>query len=131
MMENPKPEEENVPKDIRNVFRLKKELNYTEIKDIRVLENKTKAIKDRIPRDTKNLFEHEEEENYFKPVRASSLWSNNCIEYESNRDWYNTLSVEEYLHKIRPYLKDIINNLKKSDRWKVHNYNKQLYFLNR
>ena len=29
------------------------------------------------------------------------------------------LSVEEYLNKIRPYLKDIINNLKKSDTWKV------------
>ena len=40
---------------------LKKELDYTGIKDIRVLENKTKAIKDRIPRDTKNHFEHEEE----------------------------------------------------------------------
>ena len=26
-----------------------------------------------------------------------------------------TLSVEEYLNKIRPYLKDIINDLKKSD----------------
>ena len=24
------------------------------------------------------------------------------------------LSVEEYLNKIRPYLKDIVNNLKKS-----------------
>ena len=86
MMENPKPEEENVLKDIKNVFRLKKELDYTGIKDIRVLENKTKAIKDIIPRDTKNLFEHEGEENYFKPVRASSLWSNICNEYESNRD---------------------------------------------
>ena len=30
-----------------------------------------------------------------------------------------TLSVEEYLNKIRPYLKDIINNLKISDTWKV------------
>ena len=30
-----------------------------------------------------------------------------------------TLSVEEYLNKIRPYLKDIINNLKKSDTWKI------------
>ena len=29
------------------------------------------------------------------------------------------LSVEEYLNKIRPYLKDIINNLKISDTWKV------------
>ena len=27
----------------------------------------------------------------------------------------NTVSVEEYLNKIRPYLKDIINNLKKYD----------------
>ena len=33
---------------------------------------------------------------------------------------YKTLSVEEYLNKIRPYLKGIINNLKKSDTWKIH-----------
>ena len=30
-----------------------------------------------------------------------------------------TLSVEEYFKKIRPYLKDIINNLKKSDTLKI------------
>ena len=62
-------EEENIIKDIRNLFRLKKELNYTAIKDIRKLlkpEKETKAIKDRILRDIKNLFEHEEEENYYK-----------------------------------------------------------------
>ena len=29
-----------------------------------------------------------------------------------------TLSTEEYVNKIRPYLKDI-NNLKKSDTWKI------------
>ena len=29
------------------------------------------------------------------------------------------ISVEEYLNKIRPYLKDIMNNLKKSDMWKI------------
>ena len=29
------------------------------------------------------------------------------------------ISIEEYLYKIRPYLKDIINNLKKSDTWKI------------
>ena len=43
--------------------------------------------------------------------------SNNYIEYESNGERNKTLSVEEYLNKIRPYLKDIINNLKKSDIW--------------
>ena len=29
------------------------------------------------------------------------------------------ISVEEYLNKIRPYLKDIMNNLKKSDARKI------------
>ena len=39
--------------------------------------------------------------------------------YKSNNDSNKTLSVEEYLNKIRPYLKDIINNLKKSGTWKI------------
>ena len=29
------------------------------------------------------------------------------------------ISVEEYLDKIRPYLKNIINSLKKMDTWKI------------
>ena len=70
MMENPKPEGGKIVKDIRNLFRLKKELNYDAIKDVRNLftrEEETKAIKDRIVRDIKNLIEHEEE-SYYKPV---------------------------------------------------------------
>ena len=121
-MENPRPEEENTTKYIRNLFRLKKELNYTAIKDIRNLfrlEKETKTIKDRRLRNITNLFEYKEEENYYKPVRVSNFWSNNYIEYESNSDRNKTLSVEEYLNNIRPYLKDIINNLKKSDTWKI------------
>ena len=51
-MENPRPEEENIIKDIRNLFKLEKE---------------TKPIKDTILRDNKNFFEHEEE-NYYKAV---------------------------------------------------------------
>ena len=39
------------------------------------------------------------------------------IEYESNGDKNKTLSNEEL--KIRQYLKDIINDLKKFDTWKV------------
>ena len=34
MIVNPRPEEEKTIKDIRNLFRLQKELNYTAIKDI-------------------------------------------------------------------------------------------------
>ena len=46
--------------------------------------------------------------------------SKNYIEYESNSSNRNkALPVEEYLNKIAPYLKGIINNLKKSDAWKI------------
>ena len=71
---------------MRNLFRLKKKLNHTGIKDIRNLyrlEKESKAIKDTLLTDIQNLFEHkEEEENYYKPVRVSTFWSNNNIDYE-------------------------------------------------
>ena len=59
------------------------------------------------------------EQNYYKPIRVSNFWSNNYTEYESNGDRNKTLSVEEYLNKIRSYVKDIISNLKKSDTGKI------------
>ena len=115
-MESLNLQEEKITKDISNLFRSKKELNGTAIKNVRNLfrqEKETKVIKGRILRDISNLFEHEEEENYYKPVRVT-IWSNNYIEYESNGDRNKTLSVEDYLNRIRPYLKNIMNNLKKS-----------------
>ena len=39
---------------------------------------------------------HEEQQNYYKPVRVSNFGSNSYIEYESNGDRNNTLSIEEY-----------------------------------
>ena len=83
MTENARPKVEKIIKDIRNLFRLKKE---------------TKAIKDKILRDVRNLFEHEQE-NYYKPVRVNNFSSNNYIEHESNGDRNKTLSVELYLNK--------------------------------
>ena len=65
-MENARSEKDNIMKDARIFFRLRKEINYYAIKDIRNLfrlEKGAKTIKDRILRDIKNLFEHEEEEN--------------------------------------------------------------------
>ena len=52
-------------------------------------------------------------------MKLSNFWSSNYIEYEINGDRNKTLSVEEYVNKFRPYLKDIMNNLKKSDSWKI------------
>ena len=115
-------EEENIIKDIRILFRLKKEQNYTAVKDIINLfrqEEKTKVIKNRILRDVKNLSKNEKEENYYKPVRVNNLWSNNYIEYESNGNKIKRYKLKN-LNKVSPHLKDvIINNLKKSSTWKI------------
>ena len=102
-MENLKLEENKITNDIRNLSNTR---------------NSNKAIKDIILRDIKNLYEHEEE-SYHKPVRVNNFWINNYIEYESNSDRNRTISVVEYLNKIRLYLKDIITNLKKSNTWKI------------
>ena len=68
-------------------------------------------------RDIRNIFKHEKAD-YYKPVRINNFWNNNYIEYKTKGD-RKTLSVKKYLHKIRPYLKDIMNNLQKYDIWKV------------
>ena len=63
--------EDNIIKDARNLFRLKKtkkEKNDSVIKDIKNLftsKAENSAIKDRILRDIRNLFENKEEENYY------------------------------------------------------------------
>ena len=75
-MESPRSEEDKITKDIRNLFRLKKEVE---------------RIKDLILRNIKNLLEYEnEEENYYKPVRV-----NNYIEYKSNNDKSIIVCMEE------------------------------------
>ena len=87
----------NTIKDIRNLFRLKKE---------------NEAIKDKIIRDIRSLFELEnEEQDYDKPVRVGNSWTNNYTACKCNRDRNKTLSIREYLHEVKPCLKDIISYL--------------------
>ena len=90
--------------------KLKKVTNDNTVikKDIR------KSIEDRIIRDIRNFLGHKLED-YHKPVWLGNFWSNNYTEHESKSD-RGTMSLEEY--EIRPCLKDIINNLKRSDIWK-------------
>ena len=61
----------------------------------------------------KNLFE--EEEDYHKPVRVGNFYSNNYMEYGSNGGKSKSLLIKEYLDEIKPYLKYILTNLRKSD----------------
>ena len=60
-----------------------------------------------------------QEDDYYKPIRVGNFWNNNYVEYESSGDRNKNISVKEYLDKIKPYLRDIIINLQKSDTWKI------------
>ena len=75
------------------------------------LRRKNNAITDKIIRDIRSLFESNEE-NYDEPVRTGNTFDNDHFEYERGSDKNKTLSIEEHLNKIRPYLKNIINDLR-------------------
>ena len=53
----------------------------------------------------------QQEENYYKHKRLSNFWNYNYIEYESNGDKNRNLSLDNYLSKIKPYLRNIIVDL--------------------
>ena len=95
--------EDNIIKDIRKLFRKNK---------------KDDDIKDKIIRHIKTLFESDKE-SYYKLGSIGNGFDSNYIEYESNGDKNKTLSTEEYLDKIRPYLSNTINNLKNQSEWKI------------
>ena len=48
-------------------------------------------------------------------LKEFSFWNNNYIQYKSNGDKNNNLSLDE----IKPYLKDIIIDLQSSDIWEI------------
>ena len=63
------------------------------------------------------------DEYYFKPIKTNDAFNSNYIEYESKGDKNKTLSIKEYLNMIRPYLRDIINDHKTQEEWKLHSGN--------
>ena len=92
--------EENIVKSIRNFFKLKKE---------------NEVAKNIIIKYIRTLFE--QEYNYYEPTRVGNFWNNTCIKYDG--DGNKNVSVKEYLNKIKPYLRDMIIDLQKSDLSKV------------
>ena len=73
-----------------------------------VRKNNDRLIKDSIVRDIRTLFEQEDDADYFERKRVSNFLNNNYIEYESNGDRNKNLSLDRYLDKIEPYLRDVI-----------------------
>ena len=76
-------------------------------------------------RDIENLLDDntDNDDNYYKPILVKTSFKNNYKYYETRGDKDKKLSVKQYLYKIMPYLRDIINDHKnirnESKEWKI------------
>ena len=52
------------------------------------------------------------EEDYYKPTEVKSAFDGNYVLYESRGDKDGKLALYEYFDKIKPYLKDMIDDYK-------------------
>ena len=59
------------------------------------------------------------EEDYYKPTEVKSAFDGNYVLYESRGDKDGKLALYEYFDKIKPYLKDMIDDYKSKGEWKI------------
>ena len=69
------------------------------------------------------MFDEVDKNYYYKPILVKSFYKDGYKEYQSRGDMTKSLSVEEYLDKIKPYLKELTDIHKaiknNSKEWKV------------
>ena len=65
------------------------------------------------------LFNELNGEDYYKPKEIKNAFDGSYILYESRGDKDNKLALYEYFDIIRPFLKDMIDNHKSKDEWKI------------
>ena len=68
------------------------------------------------------------EDAYYEPAEVKSAFNGNYVLYESNGDKIRSLSVLEYLSKIRSYLYDLIEESSYNGSWKIQ-LNAKLSFM--
>ena len=59
------------------------------------------------------------EEDYYKPIEVKSAFDDNYVLYESRGDKDAELALYEYFDKIKPHLKDMIDDYKPKGEWKI------------
>ena len=59
------------------------------------------------------------EEDYYKPTEVKSTFDGSYMLYESRGDKDAKLALYEYFDKIKPYLKDMIDDYKSKGEWKI------------
>ena len=65
------------------------------------------------------LFNELNEQDYYKPIEVKSAFDGSYMLYENRGDKDNKLALYEYFDIIKLYLKDLINDYKSKDEWKI------------
>ena len=65
------------------------------------------------------LFNEVSEEDYYEPKEIKSAFDGSYTLYKSGGDKDNMLAIYEYFDKIKPYLKDMIDDYKYKGEWKI------------
>ena len=81
--------------------------------------DKLQKYQDNITYGLDYLFNELNEEDYYEPKEIKSAFDGSYILYESRGNEDNMLALYEYFDKIRPYLKDMIDNYKAKGEWRI------------
>ena len=65
------------------------------------------------------LFNEVNEKDYYEPKEIKSTFDGSYILYESRGDKNSKLALYEYCDKIKPYLKDMIDDYESKGEWKI------------
>ena len=96
---------------LKNINRYLKKLN-SDLKKLQKCQDNTTYGLD-------YLFNKVNEEDYYEPKEIKSAFDGSYTLYESRGDKDNMLATYEYFDKIKPYLKDVINDYKAKGEWKI------------
>ena len=112
----------------------KKEAVYNFLKEKDGLTNKEKIVLknigkylEKLNNDLKKLNKYQNnitygllnEEDYYKPTEVKSAFDGSYVLYKSRGDKVANLALYEYFDKIKPYLKDMIDDYKSKGEWKI------------
>ena len=96
---------------LKNIDRYFKKLN----RDIRKLQK----YQDNTTYGLDYLFNEVNEEDYYEAKEIKSAFDGSYTLYGSRGDKDNMLAIYEYFDKIKPYLKDMIDDYKSKGEWKI------------
>ena len=65
------------------------------------------------------MFDLSIREDYYKPIIVNGAFNNDYTQYECKRDKDKTLTINEYLDMMTPYLVHMINDHKTQSEWKI------------